>query len=394
MRILASVSVVTAHCVHLWVERFSVSFEYASLGFLAAVLDQLSRFTLPVFFFLSGFGLTLQAFDRPIRLGDYYRFRLLKILAPFLLWTAITSFRHLFWIESWDWAQRPLANFAYLLRFIFIDGVDYQYYFLIVIFQFYLIFPFIFKLGKYRWAGLVALFLHFCVTSPIETFLEMANSRLPHLHSNILLPHFFWCFMGVFVAWNREGLARWAQSWSLRASTLFWILSFGMLNFEFFYNLKQGKLLSDIDHFNRWSVVVYGLASFLLFLKIKPWLTPRIIQNPRAKILFSHVAPYTFFVYLVHTHVLRSVDFLSSEATLTDFVMRIFWVLAGSYGLAWAAHWLLEDFPKLRFALGLPKQPLKLREVPGLRRLWSRFADQPHTASQTSSPLMYSRDES
>jgi peptidoglycan/LPS O-acetylase OafA/YrhL len=393
MRIMASVSVVTAHCVHVWVEQFSASFNYASLGFFAALFDQFSRFTLPVFFFLSGFGLTLQSLDRPLKLGEYYRFRLMKIMAPFLLWTALSSFRHFLWIESWDWADRPFQNLAYLLRFIFVDGFDYQFYFLIVIFQFYLLFPFIYKLGRFRRAGLVALGLHFCVTSPIETYLEFINRGLPALHSNILLPHFFWCFMGVYVAWNREALARWTQNWTLRGAGIFWVFSFGLLNFEFFFNLGQGKLLSDIDHFNRWSVVVYGLACFLLFLKMKPWLTPRVIQNPRMKILFTHVAPYTFFVYLAHTHLLRFVDYLGSEATLTDFTLRIIWVLAGSYGLAWMAHWLLEDFPKLRFGLGLPKHPLKLREVPGLRRIWLGSVSNP-PSTQTSSQLMYSRDDS
>lgn len=358
LRILASCLVVSAHCVHVWVERFGAERTYLSLNFVAALLDQLSRFTLPVFFFLSGFGLTLQVMDKPLVLANYYRFRLLKIAAPFLLWSAITSFRHFQYIENMSWSEKPWSSVGFFLKFLFIDGFDYQYYFLIVIFQFYLIFPFIYRWGRHLGAGLAVLALHFAVTSPIETYLGIFGLSLPALHSNVLLPHFFWCFMGVFVAWHRDKLALWARRWSLTGAAALWLGVFALLNVEFIMHLQDGRPLADVDHFNRWSVVVYSLACLLLFLKAKPWLEPRILRQPRLGFLFTHVAPYTFFVYLVHTHLLRLVDFLYPEITLGDLVWRLFFVVGGSYALAWAAQWLLEEFPKARFALGLPKHPL------------------------------------
>ena len=94
LRVLASILVVVAHCVHVWVEGFCAHREFFSLSFLSAVLDQLTRFTVPLFFFLSGFGLTLQLRDKPLRLREYYRYRLSKILAPFLIWSLLTAFRH------------------------------------------------------------------------------------------------------------------------------------------------------------------------------------------------------------------------------------------------------------------------------------------------------------
>lgn len=376
LRLLASCLVVTAHCVHVWVQRFGAERHFFSLEFVAALLDQLSRFTLPVFFFLSGFGLTLQVFDKPVSLANYYRFRLVKIAAPFLLWSALTSFRHIGYIDTFAWGEQPLQSLGKLLWFLFIDGFDYQYYFLIVIFQFYLIFPFIYKLGRHLWVGVAALVVHAAVTSPIEVYLEMFGLRLPALHSNVLLLHFFWCFMGVFVAWHREKLARWSQRWTFKGALLFWLGVFGLLNAEFIYNLEVGKLLSDVDHFNRWSVVLYSLACLMLFLKSKPWLDRWVLRQERFAFLFTHVAPYTFFVYLVHTHLLRFVDYLQPEIDFGDFAWRIFSVVVGSYVLAWAAQWLLEDFPKLRFAFGLPKHPLK----------WGRQGTKPSAKSDAPKP--------
>lgn len=371
LRVLASVSVVTAHCVHLWVERFALDRSFASLGFLAALLDQFSRFTLPVFFFLSGFGLTLQFQSKPTGLKDYYRFRLVKIAAPFLLWSVMTSFRHLQWLESWDWQNHPWLSLASLGRFLFVDGLDYQYYFLIVIFQFYLVFPFLFRLAKSRAVAVAVLLLHLAVTSPVETYLEAVGWKLPALHSNVLLLHFFWCFMGMYLAWNRNALTRWASRWSVTGALLAWSGVFVLINVEFLINLAQDKILADIDHFNRWSVVIYGCATLLVFMKAKPWLTRHFIRHPRGEFLFTHVAPYTFFVYLAHTHVLRAVDFFYPENDVGDFLWRIAAVVLGSYVLAWVSQWLLEEFPRIRFALGLPKPALKLREVPLARRLWA-----------------------
>ena len=45
-------------------------------------------------------------------------------------------------------------------------------------------------------------------------------------------------------------------------------------------------------------------------------------------------------------------------------------MVTGSYFLAWSAQWLLEDFPKVRLYLGLPKSPaMDWSGVPGVARL-------------------------
>jgi hypothetical protein len=126
--------------------------------------------------------------------------------------------------------------------------------------------------------------------------------------------------------------------------------------------------LYSADHFNRWSVVVYCLACILLFLKNRDRLA-RLHRAPEWGFLYTGVAPYTFFVYLFHTHMLRAVDYLCWEVTVWDLLNRIFWVVGGSYALGWFTQWLLEDFPRLRFALGLPKTPLRKEDLPGVL-LW------------------------
>ncbi len=370
LRILASLSVVTAHCIHYWVELFYQGRDFRSLSYFATIFDQATRFTVPLFFFLSGFGLTLQFQDKPIDLKRYYRFRLPKVLAPFLLWSAITSFRHLEYFESLPWSQDLVGTLKIFFKFLFLDGFDYQYYFLIIIFQFYCLYPFLYKLGKSKLFLGLFLLLHLSLMSPMEAYLQIWGLELPKWHPNIIIFHWFYCFIGIYAAWNKDFLIGILTKWKSFQFIGFWVLTLGILNFEFLMNINGEKYLADTDHFNRWSVLLYCLATLLFFMKHKNFITQKIYTHPRFQFLFTHIAPYTFFVYLAHTHVLRVVDYLLWEVSIFDFINRILLVLIGSYFLAWFIHWLLEDFPRLRFYFGLPeKNILSWNEIPGYYRL-------------------------
>ncbi|MBW8887768.1 MAG: acyltransferase [Fibrobacteres bacterium] len=389
---LASILVVVAHCVHVWVEGFAVHREFLSLSFLSAVLDQLTRFTVPLFFFLSGFGLTLQLRDGPLRLREYYRYRLSKILAPFLIWSLLTAFRHQEFILGMPWASDPRAAGLLFLRFLLLDGFDYQYYFVIVIFQFYLVYPLLYKLGRSRLFMALFLVLHLALMSPVETYLQLAGIQLPNIHPNLLAFHWLYCFAGMHAAWNKDFLIGSVGRWSGRKIVGFWLATLALMIGEFLGNIWNEKGLSDTDHFNRWSVVLYCLSSLILFMKYKSILAARVYDSPFGRFLFSHVAPFTFFVYLAHTHVLRLVDYLLWEVTIFDYLNRILLVVAGSYLLAWTTQWLLEDFPRLRFYLGLPKKPIvDWSRVPGARLFRLRVAqtgrDSGRAASMQAGPM-------
>ncbi len=365
LRIVASVLVVVVHCVHVGVEQYYVTRNYWSAGFLATCLDQFTRFTVPLFFFLSGFGLVRQYAQRPCKLGDYYRHRLPKIFLPFLLWSALTSGRHVEVIAAFPWHAAPFAAALGFLKFLFLDGFDYQYYFLIALFQFYLVFPILYRWARSPWALGACLLLHLGLLSPIETYLELLGWHLPPLHSHLVIFYLFYCLAGMHAAWNPRLLANILDRWTRPGVAWFWVGTLCLLMLEYCANLYSGKRLCDTDHFNRWSVVLYCLASMMLFLKNKDWVLRRIHRNPHWAFLFSGVAPYTFFVYLAHTHLLRLADAVSTDSTVVNLVGRTVLVVAGSYGLAWAVQWLLQDAPWLRFALGMPKAPLEKRDLPG-----------------------------
>src|SRR5690606_6723898 len=141
--------------------------------------DQFSRFTVPAFFLLSGYALTLQQIAKPLGPLDFYRKRLPRIMAPFFLWSALTSFRHWGFFGRLPWKDDPLSAIGRFSEALFLKGYDYQYFFLIVIFQFYLLCPFIFRFARSRWLLVAALVPQLLLMSPIEAILRPMGLQLP-----------------------------------------------------------------------------------------------------------------------------------------------------------------------------------------------------------------------
>lgn len=356
LRVTASTVVVITHCVNLWVRDFYARHDFLSPGALAVLLDQFSRFTVPAFFLLSGYALTMQQKANPLPLWQYYRHRMPRIVAPFFLWSALTSYRHVGFFASLPWREAPGAALGRFADFLFLKGFDYQYYFLIVIFQFYLVFPLIYKWTRHKWFLVATLLPLLAVMSPVESYYRMFGWELPRLYSYLLLFFGFYCAAGAYAAWNpgwMSGLlARMtrAQAWTL------WIGALALVCLEFWINIGVlGKKLAYADHFNRWVVLAYCLASFILFLKHRDVFTTRLHEAPRWQWFYAYVTPFSFFVYLAHTHLLRLADTFLTGLTVPVFIARILFVLSGSYALAHAANRGLRRFPKIRFALGLPK---------------------------------------
>ncbi len=365
LRVAASVMVVLAHCVHVWLKRFAADPDYGSLGFGAAMLDQATRFTVPAFLFLSGFVLASQARKNPVlEVGRFYRRRIAKIAAPFFLWSAITSFRHEEYFLALPWSADFGAALSDVLFFWLVRGFDYQYYFLIVLFQFYLLFPWIVKAARHRAFFLGALAVHLSLIQPADHLWSWAGLAQPSFHSHFIATHLFFCIAGMHLAWNRKFWQGWLPRLSLGGAVGIWAAAFLALNAEFLINLALGKPLYLVDHFNRWTVILFCAATLLLFLKARGLLDRHFHSRPTWTFLYRAMAPYTYFVYLFHTHLLRLADKYFWEVTAGDMLWRIAFVLGGSYLMAWFCQWLLEEFPRVRYAFALPDPPLRLRELP------------------------------
>jgi surface polysaccharide O-acyltransferase-like enzyme len=367
LRSVSSFLVVIIHCSSIWIRQFYGDHDFVSTGFFATLLDQVSRFTVPAFFFLSGYGLAQQYMARPEPLAAFYRRRMLKITAPFFLWSALSIYRPWGLLTALPWADAPGEAVAGFLRLLFLKGFDYQYYFLIIIFQFYLIFPFIFRLSRRTGFLVAVLLLQMMLMSPIEGYLGLVGWSLPPLYSYLLPFYGFYCVAGAYAAWHPDWGGRLVANLTRPQAFGLWAGSAALVVAEYWINISVfRKPLAYADHFNRWPVLALCVTTAILLLKNREPLRRSVHENPRWAFLFAVFTPYAFFVYLAHTHLLRLADLLPGGLRTgwnpLDFAVRILFVLGGSYALGWALQALLKSWPRLRYGFGLPKEPLTAQD--------------------------------
>lgn len=105
--------------------------------YLGLALNQFFSFAVPVFIFLSGWLLQMAYGTRAIDLKTFYRRRLVKLGIPYLL---VTANYFIFFRKTWIIQQLTPENF--LPRFLYY-GIEPTLYFVPLIFQLYLLFPFL-----------------------------------------------------------------------------------------------------------------------------------------------------------------------------------------------------------------------------------------------------------
>ncbi len=161
LRALAAVAVVAIHVTApaLAAAQPTVSFPAAGSRtfWLAAFLNQWARFSIPAFVLISGVALFYSYGDRPLKTADFLRRRVTAVAVPYLFWSA-------FYLLLTTWVGGlPWAGLARRFGLALLQGTAmYQLYFVVLILQFYLIFPLLRPLGRSRLLPyLVALALGF-----------------------------------------------------------------------------------------------------------------------------------------------------------------------------------------------------------------------------------------
>ena len=104
---------------------------------LVALLEIVSRFSVPIFFFVSAFSLFRQyPLDQPLDLKRFYQRRFSRVLLPYVA-GSILYMLHYSWLTD-DWS----IWFPILIYQFFFFGMGcYQLYFLVILLWFYLFFP-------------------------------------------------------------------------------------------------------------------------------------------------------------------------------------------------------------------------------------------------------------
>ncbi|MGB0088711.1 MAG: acyltransferase [Planifilum fulgidum] len=290
-------------------------------GGLFFAMNQLGRFSVPVFFMLSGLFLFYRYFgEKSFPARRFYRRRMLYILVPYLVWSLF------YWIYGRlahpDTGPGTVGE-AFLA--LFTGEAYYHLYFIVVMVQFYLLLPLLIRAFR-RFGGLSVVSFSFLISlAAISTTWREMKAQLPWV-----LPYsentirffpvwFFYFCLGGWMGVHIGSLRRWIQRVPLAAVLIFFCATGLLVLLDAFFRKQTG--------FFQVSVIAYSVASLLLWFHLAQWW-------PNSWI--ARLGRHSFGLYLIHPFVLNLLSKFApgffSPASWAEFAFMLVCVIGLSFG--------------------------------------------------------------
>ena len=104
---------------------------------LVALLEIVSRFSVPIFFFISAFGLFYRMnLAEPFEYRKFLRRRFKAVLIPYLIWSTLYLVH-----DNWFYGYQLFPDLDYAEEIYFFGLAKYHLYFLVILIWFYLLMP-------------------------------------------------------------------------------------------------------------------------------------------------------------------------------------------------------------------------------------------------------------
>ncbi len=345
IRAIAAISVVVIH-----VTASPIAFgRRGSLPMLFYIgANQLARFSIAAFVLITGVVLFYNyPVDRPIRYGEFIRKRLTYIFIPYLLWSIGYTAAKVIITRG---GYRPaLGAFA---RDLALGNTFYHLYFIILIFQAYLLFPLILKLVR----AFKGYELPFIIVTFIAYGLLMQHSQYGHYQPQSSLMKFIWQYRDRNLLWwsfyliaggvmadHWQSVMTWLKRhpWAVTAS---FTASYAWITWDAFShyaipNYDASTAMTPL----RPVALVYTICT-LAFLLILPDMLSRASALVSATISLGQVS---FAVYLAHPFVLTVGEILLRRLNLPQLPYVGINLLAGVFIPYLGAIILKRMSPKL-----------------------------------------------
>ncbi len=287
---------------------------------LVALFEIVTRFSVPIFFFISAFGLFYHLDpSAPFSYRDFLRRRLRAVLIPYLVWSA-------FYILHYTLLFRDpmLLNLRAILKYLFFGFASYQLYFLVILLWFYLLMPlWIWLVRRMTRRGLLFLLILQIAFNYWSSFLiqpyAIANPYVQALMVNRLnywVAHYVFIFvLGGWLGLRFEAFQRFMtrrRHWIM----LFFAASlFGLLGY--YYWLLYAAHYTSIGAINMAhqlcpAGVIYTFGASLFFFTAFTLQRYPHALNP----LFALLGRHSYFAYLVHPVIITYIGLLIDRAQL------------------------------------------------------------------------------
>lgn len=259
-------------------------------------INELSNFAVPVFILISGLVLFYRYFDtwKARDALSFYRKRLQFILVPYLVWSL---FYYLFygWLQHPDYLHMDVAEFLEKLKWA---DTGYHLYFMIIILQFYAIFPILVALAKkFAWFARNLALFGIVVHAAVFVYNHWIGD-IPHL-STLCLQYFSLFCIGGYIGIRYDAFKSWLSKNIWWVSCLGTALGFTlMLAFELApYDISFGQTVYFLL-FNSYAVFI-GMT----LIHAGAYL---LKKAPKLSAGLTSLGAASFGVYFIHPSLLSS----------------------------------------------------------------------------------------
>lgn len=374
-RALAIGAVLTIHAT----SRTLAETEGTGMFHLFLFINKISQFAVPSFIFLSGFVLFYNYIDRPLTrrtVTNFYGRRLMYIVVPYVVFSVFYYLIKLYAGNGWS---TPLPQMAGKLFHYLWTGTAYTHlYYVIIIIQFYVLFPPLLALLKRSrtlaaWSPLLGLALQwgFIVLNKYMTI----NGHWQISKGSIALSYFAYFLLGAGIAvhysklkawliphlagWKSGKGAFWAGLWVIWAAA-------GITYVELWhaYYMKQPWVSNSL-----WYEAL-GIFHALLTCIVLLQLSFMLYGQGKGRMVWalSHIGVCSFGIYLVHPAVLYVYRMLPFSGGPPAYIAQI----AGGWLAALLISWFVTG-AVMRLLPGIswiffgssPKKPAQAAVVDG-----------------------------
>ncbi len=316
---------------------------------LIAIFEIVSRFSVPIFFFISAFGLFYKIdLNEKFDYGKFLRRRFKAVLLPYLMWSVFYILHDNFFYGS------GIPAPSYAAEILFFGLAKYQLYFLVILIWFYLLMPLWIKIIKsltpLKLAAIFFLQIGFNYFSSYSVELFQFTQSLPEgsilkmflqWRLNYLILHYVFIFLlGGILAVHSQKFFEWlAKNKKIVSAVFLAALTLHLGYFYFLVYAEKFDLMSAVNTAHQLSPTgfLYTIAaSIFLFM-----LFENFSFNETARAGLSLLGKNSYFVYLFHPLAIAYLDLglkklglvMTSGNAIILYVLTVLISLGAGYAL-------------------------------------------------------------
>lgn len=349
---ICMVAVIMVHITATGVTRYNPE----AFGFLViSVFNRLAHFAVPSFFMISAFLHFYLYAKRPfatVNWTQYFQKKMLYIIVPYLLFSA-AYFSYRLADGFYHGKTLPAAMLDFLDRLIYGHNF-YHLYFIIIILQFYVLFPLLLAvMQRWTWMMRHAIWLGLGLHALYLLLAEYSFSA-GYFRFILFLGYYF---LGIWLATHYErikhhlfhpfqGRGKWVTVALIAVTVVSWFF----YTHSFVCSYRACEIVTNLFMLDIFFLYVFPMSVIIYYLST--WLTKQ--DGTRISRISYEIGLKSFGIYLIHPFAQAVYKFIPSNAEqpiwFTGWMIGYFvFTLAASYV---AVEWICRKVPGYRYLIG------------------------------------------